>query len=37
MDNKLEYMWAEVIMVLFRVLSRYFPGGAERNHEILES
>jgi hypothetical protein len=37
MDNKLEYVWAEVIVVMFRVLSQYFPRGAERNHEILES
>jgi len=36
-ENELEYMWVEVIMVVFRVLSQYLPGGAERNHEILES
>ena len=36
-ENELEYMWVEVIMVIFRVLSQYLPGGTERNHEILES
>ena len=36
-DNKLEYMWVEGIMVIFRVLSQYLPREAERGHEILES
>jgi len=30
-------MWAEGIMVTFRVLSQCLPGGAKRDHEILES
>lgn len=30
-------MWADGIMIILRVLSQYLPGGAKRDHEILES
>jgi hypothetical protein len=31
--NELKSMWKEVVVVGFKVLSLYFTGGTEGNHE----
>jgi hypothetical protein len=35
--NELERIWKEAVMALFKVLSRYFPGGTEENYKKPES
>jgi hypothetical protein len=32
-SNELETVWKVAAMILFKVLSRYFPGRAEKNRD----
>jgi hypothetical protein len=32
-SNEFENMWKDAGMTFFEILSRYLPGGTERNHE----
>jgi hypothetical protein len=36
-NNKLERTWKEVVMSQFEVLSQPLFGGAEKNHQRLQS
>jgi hypothetical protein len=33
MNDELERMWKEAVVAKFKILSRYFSGGTEENHE----
>jgi hypothetical protein len=35
MNNKLERIWKEAVVPLFKVLCQHLPGGTEENQEIL--
>jgi hypothetical protein len=37
MNNKLERIWKETVVALFKVLSRHLPGINEENHERFQS